>query len=130
MTWFMVSYLLKVIRPRLSHMQLLLTEQETIWEEDRGCPRMDGSDPQTHVHTHLLWESRNCRSKLHSSDWPSSTRKAALLKPEGINLISVSWWAHNTKTFRYSTIYHEIRLRFTMLRSSRILQSTRLFALL
>lgn len=57
MTWFMVLYLLKVIRPRLSHMQLLFREQETIWEGDRGCPRMDGSDQHTHTHTHLFWES-------------------------------------------------------------------------
>lgn len=54
-TQFMGLYLLKIIRPRLSQRQLLLREQETIWEGDRDYPRMDGSDP--HTHTHLLWES-------------------------------------------------------------------------
>lgn len=48
--WFMVSYLIKVIRPRLPHLQLLLRKQETIWEGDRGCPRMD----EFNLHTQSL----------------------------------------------------------------------------
>lgn len=54
MTWLMVLYLLKIIRPRLSHMQFLLRKQETIWEGEEGVPEWKSP---TYKHTHLVWES-------------------------------------------------------------------------
>lgn len=37
-------YLLKIIRLKWSYMRLLLREQERVWDGDRACPRMVGSN--------------------------------------------------------------------------------------
>lgn len=53
-TWLMVVHLLKIIRPRLSHMQFLLRKQEIIWEGEEGVPEWRSP---TYKHPHLFWES-------------------------------------------------------------------------